>query len=389
MKEFWDLSGTVKKSMEFLERHFSSESEATPPGPTPSFEILSRALSLYFRLHMHRRLEFEGQQEFVSMVQEVLVWFDRVVLPCLRETQSSLPQRRSSRKRKADQLHPPPTLDPRSKHAHSLSELLLQLLAEVAMLGLANEGLDFQMAHFAGCLADRASAPHVVLPSLCKLLYQLCEAGGRSEEEGLPGVWSEGSLRPAATLLERMLALLQRMGDGGDQEGFEKAWSRVRPCVGVAVAMSVRLHSLSVSTHSLAMYSAIVQRTVEAQVEHIKKHPTLEVPTSPDDLAMFVSPLLQQSCRDEHCTSLFAGHLRDHVSECSKQLPEVFLTHHASLHLASTLVNSQFAGAELMRYVRCSIKLVEGLSQEERVKWNGPVSEITSLIESLQERLLH
>ena len=28
----------------------------------------------------------------------------------------------------------------------------------------------------------------------------------------------------------------------------------------------------------------------------------------------------------------------------------------------------QFAGAELMRYVRCSIKLVEGLSQEERVK---------------------
>ena len=63
------------------------ECEATPPDHLPSFEILSRALSLYFRLHMHRRLEFEGQQEFVSVVQEVLVWFDRVVVPCLRELQ--------------------------------------------------------------------------------------------------------------------------------------------------------------------------------------------------------------------------------------------------------------------------------------------------------------
>ena len=67
---------------------------------------------------------------------------------------SSHPQRRSSRKRKVDQPHPLPTLDPRSNHAHSLIELLLQLLAEVMMLGLADEDLDFQMAHFAGSVAD-------------------------------------------------------------------------------------------------------------------------------------------------------------------------------------------------------------------------------------------
>ena len=67
---------------------------------------------------------------------------------------SSHPQRRSSRKRKTDQPHPPPTLDPRSKHAHSLVELLLQLLTEAMMIGLADEGLDFQMAQFAGSVAE-------------------------------------------------------------------------------------------------------------------------------------------------------------------------------------------------------------------------------------------
>ena len=39
----------------------------------------------------------------------------------------------------------------------------------------------------------------------------------------------------------------------------------------VAVVMSVRTHSLSVSCHSLAVYSTIVQHVVETQVNHIKK----------------------------------------------------------------------------------------------------------------------
>ena len=50
-----------------------------------------------------------------------------------------------------------------------------------------------------------------------------------------------------------------------------QVWLQVKPCVSVAVVMSVRTHSLSVTCHSLAVYSTIVQHVVETQVNHIKK----------------------------------------------------------------------------------------------------------------------
>jgi len=48
-------------------------------------------------------------------------------------------------------------------------------------------------------------------------------------------------------------------------------WLQVKPCVSVAVVMSVRMHSLSVTCHSLAVYSTVVQHAVEMQVNHIRK----------------------------------------------------------------------------------------------------------------------
>ena len=50
-----------------------------------------------------------------------------------------------------------------------------------------------------------------------------------------------------------------------------QVWLQVKPCVSVAVVMSVRTHSLSVTCHSLAVYSTIVQHVVETQVNHIRK----------------------------------------------------------------------------------------------------------------------
>ena len=72
---------------------------------------------------------------------------------------------------------------------------------------------------------------------------------GKSEEEGLSGIRSQGSLRPAAVLLERMLALLQRMADGGDQEGFGK----VCVCLCVCVCMCVPLE-LNLCINHVQMY---------------------------------------------------------------------------------------------------------------------------------------
>ncbi len=51
----------------------------------PSFELMSNALSLYIRLAMHKRSEVKDHQEFTEVITEILVWSDRVVIPCLEE----------------------------------------------------------------------------------------------------------------------------------------------------------------------------------------------------------------------------------------------------------------------------------------------------------------
>ena len=57
-----------------------------------------------------------------------------------------------------------------------------------------------------------------LLPSLCKLLYQLCEASGKCE---LEGIHTESNLRPTAMLLGSVLHLLQQVAET-DQERFRK-----------------------------------------------------------------------------------------------------------------------------------------------------------------------
>ena len=57
-----------------------------------------------------------------------------------------------------------------------------------------------------------------LLPSLCKLLYQLCEASGKCE---LEGIHTESNLRPTATLLGSVLRLLQQVAET-DHERFRK-----------------------------------------------------------------------------------------------------------------------------------------------------------------------
>ena len=58
-----------------------------------------------------------------------------------------------------------------------------------------------------------------LLPSLCKLLYQLCEASGKSEVEGIhSGV---GNLKPTALLLKKVLELSKSASEA-QPEAFSK-----------------------------------------------------------------------------------------------------------------------------------------------------------------------
>ena len=58
-----------------------------------------------------------------------------------------------------------------------------------------------------------------LLVSLCKLLYQLCEASGKSEIEGIhSGV---GCLRPTAALLEKVLELAKSASES-QPDSFSK-----------------------------------------------------------------------------------------------------------------------------------------------------------------------
>ena len=155
-------------------------------------------------------------------------------------------------------------------HARSLCGEILDLLAEILMVGLADGGLEFGMAELAAKMAEtgtyvnnnwlidqfeirlinqlcflssvvsgnyssqsqklknkythiqhahtHTASASSLLPSLSKLLYQLSEAGGKCEVEGIR---SDGSLRPTALLLEKMLSLLQNMAETDTQE-FDK-----------------------------------------------------------------------------------------------------------------------------------------------------------------------
>ena len=139
---------------------------------------------------------------------------------------------------------------------------------------------------------------------------------------------------------------------------------------------SLRTRSLSHSTDVVETYTAIVQSLLQAQLDHIKLHPSLEPPSSFDDLSLFSGCLMKQACRNSQskrcdvvtCTHsdgaicimiclsislslslsispfllrLFALHLGAYLLDLDpNDLPGVLLTHLASLHLVAVMASS-------------------------------------------------
>jgi len=72
----------------------------------------------------------------------------------LYSSYSSSSVRRSSRKRKVDNTHAPPSTDPTAENARSLAEMLLGVMAEVVLTGLADGTIEMEWAHFAGHVTE-------------------------------------------------------------------------------------------------------------------------------------------------------------------------------------------------------------------------------------------
>ena len=77
-----------------------------------------------------------------------------------------------------------------------------------------------------------------------------------------------------------------------------QVWYQVRQCVSAIVVTSVRTHSLSFSSDLLDTYTAIVDSLLQAQLDHIKTHPSLDLPTALDELPLFSGCLMKQACKD-------------------------------------------------------------------------------------------
>ena len=73
-----------------LEEHYLSSSTNPSDRSAPSFDLLSKCLSLYVRVCMHHEAEYlEGSEHFIEKMEGVLVWCDRVLIPALNETSST------------------------------------------------------------------------------------------------------------------------------------------------------------------------------------------------------------------------------------------------------------------------------------------------------------
>lgn len=69
-------------------------------------------------------------------------------------SQPSRSVRRSSRKRKVDEAHPSPSTDTTAENARSLVEMLLGVISEMVLTGLADGTLEVGCAHFAGRVTE-------------------------------------------------------------------------------------------------------------------------------------------------------------------------------------------------------------------------------------------
>ena len=87
-------------------------------------------------------------------------------------SQSSKSVRRSSRKRKVNEAHPSPSTDTTAENARSLVEMLLGVLAEMVLTGLADSTLELGCAHFAGQVTETGThTDKTCLIEHCRCIY--------------------------------------------------------------------------------------------------------------------------------------------------------------------------------------------------------------------------
>eukprot|EP00731_Ephydatia_muelleri_P012773 Em0007g83a len=182
-------------------------------------------------------------------------------------------------------------------------------------------GADVEMKIAAFCDVVMATAAGPAPHMACKVLYQLREVSSRCELEGIHSV---GGLRPAAIVLKRTLAVLQGMSLGTEDTLESEAM------FGGCCGDGVRLHSLSLSSQEVPVFAALVEGVVQAIVGRLRENPEADVPSCLEDLPLFVTSVLGQTCKSKPSTDLFASHLCEYLSQHTLQPPP---HHQASLHI--------------------------------------------------------
>ena len=121
---------------------------------------------------------------------------------------------------------------------------------------------------------------------------------------------------------------------------------------------SIRTHTLSHSSHLLDTYTSIVKALLQAQVEYIKQHPSLEPPSNFDDLSLFSGCLMKQACKDAQ-----SRRCGEEIVSLSSSLISLPLSFPLSLFLSPSLPSPfldclLFTSVHLLRTVTPMIFLV-------------------------------
>lgn len=362
-KQFWELSSVL---IESLVHTAELSAQATPI-------FLTRAFVCYMKMEMHRLANSEDRSS-PQAIDDIMDWCVATVVPQLKEIKTT-----PKAKRRAGEGNKDPDL--RGDVAYEVVEMAMTLLGDMIMVGLTGTSTELKIAMFCDVVMGTGAGPSL-LPTACKVFYQLVEVSSRCELEGIHSV---GGLRPVAIVMKRILDVLHGMSLT-TPDAFGKVWSQVRSCLVAAIVMGVRLHSLSLSSQEVPVFAVLVEEVVQATVDKLIENPEVSVPSHLEDLPLFVTNVLTQTCKSQLSADLFASHLGDHLSQLTQQPPESFCTHQASLHIL--LAMSKYgSGNELLRCVRPTLKMLQGLTAEQRESWDSMVKSLSSLCEHAQEVL--
>ncbi|KAL5508894.1 hypothetical protein EMCRGX_G004156 [Ephydatia muelleri] len=376
-KQFWELSSPLKESMALI-AHWSGQ--ATPP-------FLTKAFTCHTKMKMHRLADTENRSS-PQAIYDVIDWCVASLVPLLNESRIT-----PRAKRREGQECP----DLKGEVAYEVVERIMTLLGDMVMVEMTGADVEMKIAAFCDVVMATAAGPALITMA-CKVLYQLREVSSRCELEGIHSV---GGLRPAAIVLKRTLAVLQGMSLGTeDTIGKVCGPDLVKcgscdGCVGVVSSEAmfggccgdgVRLHSLSLSSQEVPVFAALVEGVVQAIVGRLRENPEADVPSCLEDLPLFVTSVLGQTCKSKPSTDLFASHLCEYLSQHTLQPPDSFLTHQASLHILMA-ISKCGSGEELLRCVRPTVKMLQGLTADQRERWSSVVKPLYSLSDHVQEAL--